>query len=497
MSGMMPDIVVDLLSTDDELSTGQASIHDRASPSNSGLGSYSTLLSGALNNINQDDAWNESVPKRRKLSSSSRRTVGHSTSSALPKSSEFPRPHDASEFSDDIVFTSSACLKDSKLHSTLAKVRTTELEDEIPDHLVSMQAIKPASEVSNKTASFLAKIKQNETTSKNSSTNHKRTAATQCAKITSISPKSTHDGISSADEEQRAAKASKPTARKYKLSEEEKALRVRERLATKEARATLKAKEKNIEKGKRDAERQEKARERQRAADLAEVNKTKKDRKETSKEMIIDLPISFEGERIDDQIKEFLKNQGIAISSYQSPVPDVIRWRRKVDSYFNEELGHRVAMPKAIYDEKHVACHMIAKDFIELATADGHSAEKNTLDSHIRKVKSNFNGCDVMYIIEGLDAWMRKHKNARNRAYQSAVLAQAPDQLPAPSQQESRRKNRSYAPIDEDLVEDALLRLQVLDNCLVYHTATSFESAEWVANFTQHISQLPYRYVSK
>ena len=59
----------------------------------------------------------------------------------------------------------------------------------------------------------------------------------------------------------------------------------------------------------------------------------------------------------------------------------------------------------------------------------------------------------------------------------------------------SRRRKAAEVYVDEDLIEDALLRLQIMNNCLVHHTATTFESAEWVANFTQHISQIPYRRV--
>lgn len=60
-------------------------------------------------------------------------------------------------------------------------------------------------------------------------------------------------------------------------------------------------------------------------------------------------------------------------------------------------------------------------------------------------------------------------------------------------QHASRRKKAPEVRVDEDLIEDALLQLQVLNNCLIHHTATSHDSAEWIANFTQHISLIPYK----
>ncbi|EER40954.1 conserved hypothetical protein [Histoplasma capsulatum H143] len=46
--------------------------------------------------------------------------------------------------------------------------------------------------------------------------------------------------------------------------------------------------------------------------------------------------------------------------------------------------------------------------------------------------------------------------------------------------------------VDDDTIEDALLQLQVQHGCLIQHTAAPSESAEWIKNFTEHISTIPY-----
>lgn len=57
---------------------------------------------------------------------------------------------------------------------------------------------------------------------------------------------------------------------------------------------------------------------------------------------------------------------------------------------------------------------------------------------------------------------MRKKKNARNRAYQAIVL---------------RGRKQQPKGFIEDMIEDGLLQAQVVEDCLVHHTATYFESA--------------------
>ena len=501
---MAPPAVINLLSTDDE---------QPASPNLPKKKAATTALkSQSLNPYPSDpddidglivEDWDESAPKRRRLSKSppsqTNVTTGPtalSTSIALTATGHI---RSASEILDDIVFTSSAGAGITK-HTLRAFKRTSsdgsegESDDDLPDDIFSLGNSNLGPRLSEKTTRFLAKIQSSQTsTAKKNRGAGRPTATRTISKTTSLSIEATQDAINSDDECQAIQQPRSKGAKKPKLTEEEKALRAQEKEALKEIRLAQKAKDKDVEKERRRIEREEKAREKQRIADLAEVNKAKTDKKETCMEMIVDLPISIEGTRVDDQIKEFLKNQQITTTSYQSPVPNVIRWRRKVDSYFDEEQGHRVAMPKEIRSEKHVLCLMGAKEFVELAIAEHSQHGHGTLEGHIRTLKTSFAGCTVIYIIEGLDAWMRKNKNARNRAYQAAVLKQAEHSGATSSSQHNSRRKQPDAPIDEDMIEDALLRLQIIEECLVHHTTTPFESAQWVANFTQHISQTPYR----
>ncbi|KAL9003871.1 MAG: hypothetical protein Q9188_003276 [Gyalolechia gomerana] len=287
------------------------------------------------------------------------------------------------------------------------------------------------------------------------------------------------------------------TATKPKLPEEAKAARAREKEEARVEARAIKVKEKEEEKERKRLLKEEQAREKQREKDRAEANKLKLDKKLSTPEMITDLPISIDGSTVDTQIRELLKQLTVEVTSYQSPVPNLIKWRRKVESRFNAEKGFREKLSmKEIDAEAHVMCLMSATELADLVALDTETGSQG-LDEHVTRIKSAFNGCIPIYMIEGLDVWIRKNRNARNRAYASAVRGQVDihsgKNATTGSTATSKLKKQRTETVDEDMIEDALLRLQVVDNCLVHHAAAPVETAEWVAHFTEQISQIPYR----
>ena len=244
--------------------------------------------------------------------------------------------------------------------------------------------------------------------------------------------------------------------------------------------------------------KEEKVKEKERATTLAEVNKSRMDKKVTGPEMIVDLPASIDGAIVDTQTREFLKNLQIDATLYQSPLPNIVKWRRKVKSRYSEEKGHwEPVEPMEIEDEKHALCLMSATEFVTLASS---TTEQGSLEIevHVLNLKEKFKGYKLIYLIEGLATWMRKNKTSLNRAYQTAVLNQREREernvLGGSQKSKPRRKQNIHEYVDEDIIEDALLRLQVINGCLVHHTTTTLETAEWVVIFTQHISTIPAKY---
>jgi crossover junction endonuclease EME1 len=149
-----------------------------------------------------------------------------------------------------------------------------------------------------------------------------------------------------------------------------------------------------------------------------------------------------------------------------------------------------------------VLCMLSAQDFVDLVICED---DTQTLDGHVQRLKNSHRNCKPIYLIDGLTVWMRRNQNSRNRAYQAEVLAQVNtinDSVEDVSTQSKRKRTTKKSkkpedtpPVADDTIEDALLELQVTHNCLIYHTNAASETAEWIKNFSEHISTIPYRHV--
>ncbi|MCJ1384966.1 hypothetical protein MMC17_008084 [Xylographa soralifera] len=401
------------------------------------------------------------------------------------------------ELADPIVFTSSPKQLPKKLAGNKRPTKAAQdLEDELDEYLSDTFGQPPAfgSKFSSRTTALLTEIDINKNPLRK-----KDTKGTKQGRKEGKMPRPVIDeGVSISRTQSPALSSILPKAaerakapKKPRLTSAERESKEQER----ERAKIQKEREKEEGKGKKNLAKKEKEIEKQKAAVLAEVNKAKVDKKNSTPEMIVDLPASIKGQNVDIQVREFMKFLGVEISTKHSPVPNVIRWRRKTRSRFNEELGIWEPMPETIVAEKHIMCLILAKEFVSLAASKG--AGQEDLEGHVRKLKSTFQGCIPIYLIEGLDAWSRKAKNSKNRSYQAAVQRQMDNAGESSATQAKGSKSKRKQPeedfVDEDLVEDALLRLQVIEGCLVHQTAVCIETAEWIQSFTQHISTIPYK----
>ncbi|CAH0047739.1 unnamed protein product [Clonostachys solani] len=265
------------------------------------------------------------------------------------------------------------------------------------------------------------------------------------------------------------SKASKPT--------KSSADRARER----DTKAAATAAEKARKQRERERDKAAKARDKERAAALAEVNKLRTDKKISTPEMLVDLSTNL-NPTTRTQVEPLLKALDVEFSTWESPVDNVVKWRRKVTSRFNEDLGHWEPVPRRIVNEKHVAVIILADEFVQLALGGG-------LDDHVSKMTEHFPNYQLIYLIEGLHVWMRKNRNARNRQFVSGVRVQ---EGAGPSS--SRRRNAPATEyVSEETIEDALLQLQVMHDALIHHTTIPLETSQWITVLTQHISTIPYR----
>lgn len=283
-------------------------------------------------------------------------------------------------------------------------------------------------------------------------------------------------------------------AREQDAKAKEREAKTKDREAAKAQRERLKEEEKE----RKRKEKEDKAKEKQLMADLAEVNKLKINKNQSTSEMIVDLSSSFLDTSVGNQVAEFMNRLEVEHKFFNSSIPNIVKWRRKVRAIYNENVGHWEPCDPRVLQEDHVLCLLSAPEFVDMVVSPVGS-DGDALELYILKLKSAYPGCKQIYLIEGLEAWMRKNKNSRNRAYQAEVLRQMtgfnePSQSQTSRQPGRRTKNPETSPlVDDDVVEDALLQLQVTHSCLIHHTVSTVESAEWIKNFTEHISTIPYR----
>ncbi|KAL1863418.1 hypothetical protein Plec18170_000253 [Paecilomyces lecythidis] len=406
------------------------------------------------------------------------------------------------EKSDPIVFTSSApqptrsgTKKGTTAVSKAAAKTTITIDDDdvieeftdpfqLSDDLLHMEPPRLSRGLSDRTASLLASL--GDRSSKAGEGKGSRESKCNKKKEGTVSD----DDLSEVDVAP-APKKQRKTGKTTAADKEAKEAKARERAAAKAERERLREEEK----AKKQKLKEEKAKEKQLAADIAQANKLKVDKGISTPEMIVDLSSSLEDSSVGNQVKEFMKRLNVECHYFTSSIPGMVKWRRKVTAKFNEELGYWEPCPHYIGKEQHVLCLLPAQEFVDMVIAQADS--DNTLQLHVSSIKNAYPDCKPIYMIEGLTAWMRKNQNARNRAFQAEVLRDFPESnAQPPSGTQSRRKARkpeTTPPVDDDLIEDALLELQVTYSCLIQHTAAAAESAEWIKNFTEHISTVPYR----
>ncbi|RDW63122.1 uncharacterized protein DSM5745_10233 [Aspergillus mulundensis] len=339
------------------------------------------------------------------------------------------------------------------------------------------------SEFSGRTASLLASL--------NRSKSDTSTTASRKKKASRI-----EDIDEDLDELPEARATRKPKKATSKQTSADKEAKAREREAAKAERD----REKQLEKERKQKQKEEKAKDKQLAADIAQVNRLKVEKKDSTPEMILDLASSLKETSVGNQAVEYMRILGVEQTFFDSSIPNIVKWRRKMKATYNRSLGYWEPCELHIREEEHVLCLVTAQEFVDMVTSSLDSDTPHApseLELHILRLKRAYPRCAVIYLIEGLTAWMRKNANSRNRAYQVEFrrnLDEVQGSQPAPSTSRRKKTNKpETAPIDDDTIEDALLNLQVTHSCLIHQTAAPPESAEWIKIFTEHVSTVPYR----
>lgn len=385
---------------------------------------------------------------------------------------------------DPIIFTSSPRETDrnhvrkrrlSKSAFKFPNSDPEESEDNLPE---PGTLVRNCASFSTRTAAILAEI-TTQVSSKRASTGRVSPKRKLSAKDIDGNRHNSVEQSSSAT----AKKRQRLTSAERELRATEKDGAKQERIRAKEAEKEKRRIAREAEKENRKQEKELRVQEKKKAADLAEVNKSKVDKKITTPEMIVYLPKSIEGKSINNQVRELLARANAEVKVFESSIPGLVKWKQRVSRDFDEELSHWVRAARV--DENNFAmCLLSGEQFCNLVS--GADEEDENIEMHFNRTKTLYPKCQVIYLIEGLEAWIRRSRSAQNRAYQAAVRRME-DQAQQ-QQTQSRRRKKTEVQVDEEAVEDALLELQVTHRCKVQQTLNPTETAEYILGFTQQIS---------
>ncbi|EXJ94401.1 hypothetical protein A1O1_02795 [Capronia coronata CBS 617.96] len=318
-----------------------------------------------------------------------------------------------------------------------------------------------------------------------------------------------------------------PASRPSKSSDDQKASKAAEKAALKAEKEAAK----EAERERKRLDRERKAREKQQAADLAEVNKSKTGKKVASPEMLLDMSSFLRGTSVGNQVEQYMHTAHVEVNYFDEEVNltenapeqdvygNVVMWRRKVKATYNDEEGlWEPTSSSRIVKEKHVLIHLPAVEFAAMIRGSKATSPpsqvptepemKSNLDAHVASIRQRFHDCIPFYLIEGLEGWIKKNANAKNRAYTAAVRARLIESdargsatLQSGSARAKSRKRKKPATdnldlsfITSDVVEELLLHLQLAHQpILIHHTVSPATTASQIFALTQHLSTRPYR----
>ncbi|RMD43818.1 hypothetical protein DV735_g1322, partial [Chaetothyriales sp. CBS 134920] len=267
------------------------------------------------------------------------------------------------------------------------------------------------------------------------------------------------------------------------------------------------------EKATKQREREAKAKERERLAYKAEVNKSKVNKNETTADMIVEMSASLADTAVGYLVQESMRELNVEVRRVDERVNlssdddgqchcprNIVRWKRKINAEYDDDLDEWVPLSQhRCQSEKHILLYMTALEFVGMLTgcpacttdlaAAGTPDEatiRSNVDTFMARLRSEHGDCTPILLIQDLDAWLRKKTNTRNREFAAAA-----------TKRRKRKQPDSHPSLDlitPDLVSSITLHLQLTHQPLIIqHTRTPDLAAVEITKFTQHLSTRPGR----
>lgn len=229
---------------------------------------------------------------------------------------------------------------------------------------------------------------------------------------------------------------------------------------------------------------------------LEEANKDKTKTKTSAvKEIIVEMDHLFHDTPNGAIIRESLDEIGAEIRKWNRTLDGVnlIRFLRKVQAEYDYELQMYQPLEKVEIREDNKAIIIVSGEmFAEIV--NGGLVMANIHLDEIRKLLPNKH---IVYIIENLQAVLKRTANETNREYANRVRElmdenQGSQQQPRQARR-TNSKSKNGVKVDELQVDQFLLDFQFTHGFKVIQTASQQETADWVVDLVPEVGSAPYK----
>ncbi|KAJ3013119.1 putative monocarboxylate transporter mch1 [Thoreauomyces humboldtii] len=245
-------------------------------------------------------------------------------------------------------------------------------------------------------------------------------------------------------------------------------------------------------------EKAEKAREKQDAALQKKAHRTAniiRTKTDCVKEMTLRIPTGFGKTPENELLAASLREVGAKANIHEQDSPDrILLWDRTVTRKW--EGDEWKLCPAHIEPAPYVLARFTGPMLNALLGTQDASDPVSPLIEHYDSVRASYPGRQVIYMLEGVEAYFRR--KTRGKAGGGAPDDEADDDEdaePAGTGRPSSAKTgiRKVAPITSANVENELVGLQLhATGSVRVHTAKNFkESVEWISSFTEQIALAP------
>ncbi|KAK6905307.1 hypothetical protein I203_106130 [Kwoniella mangroviensis CBS 8507] len=280
---------------------------------------------------------------------------------------------------------------------------------------------------------------------------------------------------------------------------------------TKEEKEALKSKEKAEKQLQKDTLKAAKEAEKSYQRKLAEVNRLRVSKNDTVREIYLYLssdlskPTSPIAGALPEITKRITDNYSEIkfLDEEESTINGLIKFKRHLKARWDTEKKQFIPLDQPVWIWEGIYVLVInAEEIVDkIASAFESPDEEERLDelklwvSDIKLTLSLTINDQLIIMIKGLQKYYSKMKSLANKEFTAAARAGLNGTTSANRNQGGRNSGR-IGP-DKEIIEMALVRLQVKQRCFLVHVEKTEDIEDWLYNIAADVAIRPYKLISK